>query len=94
MVHPEVDDVVSNQPMPAGTMTGVYPSTEKLKNAGITGKVMNKIMAAALQSVSGTVTETLPEYILKEKGLVPLAFALTNIHFPKDMNACGRRNTV
>lgn len=87
MVHPEVDDVVSSQPLPAGTMTGVYPSTEKLKNAGITGKVMNKIMAAALQSVSGTVTETLPEYILKEKGLVPLAFALTNIHFPKDMNA-------
>lgn len=86
MVHPEVDDVVSSQPLPAGTMTGVYPSTEKLKNAGITGKVMNKIMAAALQSVSGTVTETLPEYILKEKGLVPLAFALTNIHFPKDMN--------
>lgn len=87
MLHPEVDDVVSSQPLPAGTMTGVYPSTEKLKNAGITGKVMNKIMAAALQSVSGTVTETLPEYILKEKGLVPLAFALTNIHFPKDMNA-------
>ena len=57
MVHPEVDDVVSSQPLPAGTMTGVYPSTEKLKNAGITGKVMNKIMAAALQSVSGTVTE-------------------------------------
>ena len=52
MVHPEVDDVVSSQPLPAGTMTGVYPSTEKLKNAGITGKVMNKIMAAALQSVS------------------------------------------
>ncbi len=87
MVHPEVDDVVSSQPLPAGTMTGVYPSTEKLKNAGITGKVMNKIMAAALQSASGTVTETLPEYILKEKGLVPLTFALTNIHFPKDMNA-------
>ena len=88
MVHPEVDDApVSSDTAPAGTMTGVYPSTEKLKNAGITGKVMNKIMAAALNAASGGIVETLPEYILKEKGLAPLAFALTNIHFPKDSNA-------
>lgn len=86
MVHPEVDDIQQTGQQP-GTMTGIYPSTEKLKNAGITGKVMNKIMASALQAVTGTVTETLPEYIIKEKGLVPLTFALTNIHFPKDTQA-------
>lgn len=86
MVHPEIDDPCQNS-LPGGTMTGVYPSTEKLKNAGITGKVMNKIMASALNAAGGSIQETLPEYVLKEKGLVPLAFALTNIHFPKDMDS-------
>lgn len=38
MVHPEVDDVVSSQPLPAGTMTGVYPSTEKLKMPASQGR--------------------------------------------------------
>jgi len=68
-----------------GTMTGVYPSTERLKNAGVTGKVMNKMMEAALNRGLNDIEETLPEYIMKQCGLVPLHFALRNIHFPKDM---------
>ena len=68
-------------------MTGVYTSTERLKNGGITGKVMNKMMEAALSKALGDVKESLPEYILKRYGLVPIHFALRNIHFPKDLNA-------
>jgi len=68
-------------------MTGVYASTEKLKNGGVTGKVMNKLMEAALTKALGDVEESLPEYIMKRYGLVPIHFALRNIHFPKDMNA-------
>ncbi len=88
MVHPEVDDIsASGSGMLSGTLTGVYPSTEKLKNAGVTGKVMNRIMASALQAMTGSIQETLPEYVMKEKGLVPLPFALSSIHFPKDIYA-------
>ena len=87
MVHPEVDDDNGGGTLPSGTMTGVYPSTEKLKNAGITGKVMNKIMASALQAAAPGIAETLPEYIIKEKGLASLQYALMNIHFPKDVYA-------
>lgn len=89
MVHPEVDAVPANM-IPAqsmGTMTGVYPSTERLKNAGVTGKVMNKIMEAALNKGLPMMEESLPEYIMKQCGLVPLHFAMHNIHFPKDMVA-------
>ena len=68
-----------------GTMTGVYQSTERLKNSGITGKVMNKLMEAALNRALGAVEETLPEYIMRQCGLVPIHYALRNIHFPKDM---------
>ena len=87
MVHPEVDPVpAGNNPTPAesGTMTGVYPSTEKLKNAGVTGKVMSKIMEAAIEKGISFEQETLPEYLMKQHGLVPLQYAIRNIHFPKD----------
>ena len=71
-------------------LTGVYPSTEKLKNAGITGKVMNKLMMGALNLALPEVEESLPDYILREKGLVPLRFALRNIHFPSDKTALSK----
>ena len=87
MVHPEVDAPDSGT---TGVLTGVYTSTERLKNSGFTGKVMLKLMATALDGVLPTLTETLPDYILKEKGLVPLSFALRQIHFPQDQNALGK----
>ena len=89
IVHPEVDNPPSQADMPGniGTLTGVYTSTEKLKNSGITGKVMNRLQASALNACLPEIEETLPEYILREKDLVPLRFALRNIHFPQDADA-------
>ena len=92
IVHPEVDNVPTGSTAQAGaavtgTLTGVYPSTEKLKNAGITGKVMNKMMEVALEKGLTYEKETLPEWLMKQYGLVPLHFALRNIHFPKDMQS-------
>ena len=98
IVHPEVDPVSAEsrsqqqgqlqnqQQTGAGaTMTGVYPSTEKLKNGGVTGKVMNKLMEAALSKGLPYVEESMPEDLMRQYGLVPLHFAFRNIHFPKDM---------
>lgn len=85
IVHPEIDAVSDDAR--SGRMTGVYPSTEKLKSAGVTGKVMNKIMAAALAVGLPEVRETLPDYVLKGKKLVPIHYALRNIHFPESADA-------
>ena len=87
MVHPEIDNPVIGGADSKGTLTGVYPSTEKLKNGGITGKVMCKLQSAALAICLPEVKETLPDYVLKENALVPLAYALRNIHFPADSYA-------
>ena len=87
IVHPEVDALTAEKLQMAGAgarMTGVYPSTEKLKNAGITGKVMNKMVDAALNKALGDFEETMPEYLIRQCGLVPLHFAIRNIHFPQD----------
>ena len=89
MAHPEVDAVPletsSGQTEPQGSMTGVYASTEKLKNGGITGKVMNRLMEAALNKGLQYVEESMPDHLMRQCGLVPIHFALRNIHFPKDM---------
>ncbi|MCQ2147955.1 MAG: DEAD/DEAH box helicase, partial [Bacteroidales bacterium] len=93
IVHPEVDVPQagqSSQSMGSGTLTGVYTSTEKLKNGGITGKVMNKMMSAALSSALSGIEDPLPDYILQEKGLVPLRYALRNIHFPENDAALAK----
>ena len=87
MVHPEFDAPDNAQ---SGVLTGVYPSTEKLKTGGITGKLMCKLVASALDLVLPTLEETLPDYILQEKGLVPLSYALRQIHFPVDQNALAK----
>ncbi|NLZ19832.1 MAG: ATP-dependent DNA helicase RecG [Bacteroidales bacterium] len=83
IVHPEVDAAREADAVP-GTLTGVYPSTEKLKAGGITGKVMCKLQSAALALCLPEIQETLPEYVLRDRGLVSLPYALRNIHFPKD----------
>ena len=87
MVHPEVD-----VPQPEGSdlqggLTGVYPSTEKLVNGGVTGKVMCKLQSAALALCLPEIRETLPEYVLTENALCGLQYALRNIHFPADQYA-------
>lgn len=91
MVHPEIDNPPTEGAQSfTGTLTGVYASTDKLRNGGVTGKVMNKLMAEAIDLAIGDIQETLPEYILREKGLVPLKYAIRNIHFPVDAAALAK----
>ncbi|MCQ2184461.1 MAG: ATP-dependent DNA helicase RecG [Bacteroidales bacterium] len=85
IVHPEID------PVPAGVqdsqaafpvMTGVYSSTEKIHNAGITSKVFARLVRSALDICLPAIAETLPDYILREERLVSLPEAIATIHFP------------
>ena len=87
IVHPEVD---APDNFVTGVLSGVYTSTEKLKNGGVTGKVMLKMIGNALEGVLPTLKETLPDYVLREKGLVPLNYALRQIHFPQDQEALSK----
>ena len=60
MVHPEIDNPPSlGSQNFSGVLTGVYNSTDKLRNGGVTGKVMNKLMAEAIDMAIGDVEETL-----------------------------------
>ena len=86
MVHPEIDAPQEGS-LTQTSLTGVYPSTEKLRNSGITGKFMCKIQQAALSLCLSEIQETLPDYIIKDLALCPLQYAIKNIHFPSDSYA-------
>lgn len=91
MVHPEIDNPPSQGASGfSGVLTGVYNSTDRLRGGGVTGKVMNRLMAEAIDFAIGDVEETLPEYVLREKGLVPLRYAIRNVHFPSDQLALDK----
>ena len=85
MVHPEVDKPQESSAQSG--LVGVYPSSEALKNSGVTTKLMSRAVGAALSLCLGEVQETLPDYVLRDNSLVPLRKALYDIHFPKN-NAC------
>ena len=91
MVHLEIDNPPSQGASGfSGVLTGVYNSTDRLRGGGVTGKVMNRLMAEAIDLAIGDVEETLPEYVLREKGLVPLRYAIRNVHFPSDQLALDK----
>ena len=84
-VHPEIEPLSKATVVNGPTITGVYSSTEKLQNGGITNKAFTTLQRRLASLVEGKVTETLPEWFLKEKRLIPLAKALHDVHFPPDM---------
>ena len=91
MVHPEVDAPVDGH-VSQSAFNGVYPSTEKLKTAGVSSKVMSRMEAVALTQCLPEIEETLPAYLIEQKHLAPLKYALWNIHFPKDSSALQSAN--
>ena len=88
IVHPEIDPIsdTTRDSIP-NTMVGVYSSTDKLRNSGISIKTFEKFQHTLLQKVLPGIKESLPENIIRRYNLCPIRYALTNIHFPKDMTA-------
>ena len=84
-VHPEIEPVSKAVSVTGPSITGVYSSTEKLQNGGITNKSFTVLQRRLADIVSGKIVETLPDWFLNEKKLIPLAKALHDIHFPPDM---------
>ncbi|MBO8472204.1 MAG: ATP-dependent DNA helicase RecG [Bacteroidetes bacterium] len=87
MVHPELESP-SGKALPYGSsLIGVYPSTEKLKKAGITNKVFTKLMASLLSIAGNRIQENIPDYLISRCGLIPRKEALKSIHFPSGQAA-------
>ncbi len=74
MTSPEIRPVNAGQ-----KIRPIYSQT-----ASLTTNAIEKLVAGALAQAGSEIGETLPGYIIKEQGLMPLKEAIQNIHFPKD----------
>ena len=83
LVHPEIETMEQALSRRAESgMQGVYPMTEKISSLFGT-KGLYTLQCALWPLVKGAVRETLPEGLRERCGLIPLADALRNIHFPQ-----------
>lgn len=69
------------------TLQPVYNSTEKLKQFSLDTKGIQRIQAAALETVLYEIEETLPGYLLLRYKLIEKKEAIQYIHFPPDASA-------
>lgn len=103
--HPEMSEP-SATPTDAGQgLVPHYHTTERMKNSGLASRAFHKIVLAALQAAGllpdGTqrqgqpaVSETLPDFFLSQRQLLPLAESLRRIHAPRsadELPAAERR---
>ena len=62
---------------------GQYSTTEKMKDAFLHSRAIQKMVTTVFENFKGKISETLNAEILKKVNLIDLDTALHNIHFPK-----------
>ena len=90
MPHPEMELLEEHEKTLRTAMQPVYPSTERLAKAGITNRVVNKLMQQLFIETGGKFYDTLPENIKSDLKLISRAQAMFNIHFPKSQELLAR----
>lgn len=83
IVHPELEVYTPEKASGKKFLEPVYPSTEKLKARGLSGRSIGKLTYALLQQIrSSDLPENLPEGILKKYRFISRWDAFCHIHFP------------
>ncbi|MDI9357491.1 MAG: ATP-dependent DNA helicase RecG [Phycisphaerales bacterium] len=86
ITHPDIEAVAdkAQQEVPHILLEPVYPSTEKLRNVGLTGRALGKLTAQLIEQLSGyELAEFLPNTLLEKQKFLTRDQSLKNIHFPK-----------
>lgn len=90
MPHPEMELLLEHEKGLQVTMQPVYPSTEKLAKAGVSNKLIGKMLQQLFMETKADFPETLSAPICRDLKLLPRADALLNIHFPKNQTLLAK----
>ena len=83
VIHPELEMVEKALSRTARSgMQGIYPSTEKIASA-LGNKGYYRILCNAWALAKDRITDPMPESLRRRYGLMPLAEAIGNVHFPQ-----------
>jgi ATP-dependent DNA helicase RecG len=95
ITHPEIEVFTPENAAGKAFLEPVYPSTEKLKSNGLSGRQIGKLTQHLFSLISEKdLPENLPGYLIKELKFLPRFKSLQQIHFPSDQrmyNAAVRR---
>ena len=81
IAHPELDPIDDRIDNTTG-LQGYYTTTEKMKNAFLNSKALQKMVYTLLTSIQAPLPETLPAPVIAHMQLMGITDALRNIHFP------------
>lgn len=81
IAHPELDPIDDRIDNTTG-LQGYYNTTEKMKNAFLNSKALQKMVYTLLTSIQAPLPETLPAPVIAHMQLMGITNALRNIHFP------------
>jgi ATP-dependent DNA helicase RecG len=85
IVHPELEAMGTEQQAGKNFLEPVYPSTEKLKAKGFSGRQMGKLTQALIAMLQEKdIPENIPDTILQQLKLVNRSKAFRQIHFPQN----------
>ena len=89
VVHPDIDEAASLE-LSAMGLQPYYPTTEKMKKAGLTSRSIERLTKSLVERLKPTLTETLTEGQLARLHLMGRDEALRTIHYPKDARSLER----
>ncbi len=85
ITHPDVDSVEDEKQLQNEPLQPYYPTTEKLKRKGFSGKNFGKIIRNALIQTYNYIEENLNQDIVASFRFLSRADTLLNIHFPRSI---------
>jgi ATP-dependent DNA helicase RecG len=85
-VHPEIDTLEGFSNQNNSGLVGVYPGTEKLRNAGLDSRAIRRIIKIAAESLPQNNVDFHKSAPLNALGFISREQAILDIHFPSDPN--------
>lgn len=88
--HPEIEKAADLQLNEMG-MQPYYSTTEKMKNNGMTSRAIEKLTKTLISRLpEGSISETLPSFILRPHHFISREAAFHGIHYPKSLDELQR----
>ena len=84
ITHPELELVEQSLVENSVSLEGVYSTTDKLTNKGLSAKGIHKIQQNLIAQINGYIQETLPDELLNKLKLIAKEAAVINAHAPEN----------
>jgi ATP-dependent DNA helicase RecG len=88
--HPQMDEVSNDKDSYSPGLQAIYPSTEKIKNSGLSSRIISHAVYQILEKAHPYLLENIPSYLIKEHDFMARKSALFHIHLPKTIHHVDR----